>query len=137
MECPNDPKHVGFRIRNLDPRYSTHYAKAVCIVCGGFLQWVDKGNLADVLEMPELHGSIQELFSLALERAAETYHRNREEKGDGWSDPVCSIYFLQGKLIEEAEEFRQAMFEENELDEVLDVIVCGLMLAQRLIERAE
>ena len=60
----------------------------------------------------------------------ETYKKNHKEKGDSWE--TMPIKFLENKFEEELKEFRESSGRKDTYQELIDVLIVGLMLANRL-----
>lgn len=77
-------------------------------------------------------GDILEMFKDVLMQCQLKYDKHEDEKGDSWKEE-CTIHYLNTKLIYEIEEFCSAhTHSQEEFNELIDVILVAMMLAQRL-----
>lgn len=70
------------------------------------------------------------IFKGVLKDINFTYLKNKRGKQDSWK--TCPVDFLEEKFNEELKEFNEAKGMRNTYPELLDVILVGLMLAERI-----
>jgi len=78
---------------------------------------------------------METIFKETLKELEERYKENFKEKGDSWKE--MSIEDLAIKFDEELEEYSQSDTKEDFYDELIDCLLVGLMLAERIKQEGD
>lgn len=70
------------------------------------------------------------MFKEILKDLDKAYEKNKKEKGDSWKKINPNELF--DKFDEELKEFKEAQYMKDTYQELVDVLLVGMMLAQRI-----
>jgi len=95
-------------------------------------------SVAGAIENVAFHGNFGNVniieenpFSEIICDAIKKYEKHLPKKGESWK--TCDLFFLREKIEEEYHEFMdENIFSDKCYDELLDMILVALMMAQRI-----